>query len=174
MSTRPIDQAYVTASRTAVGGGVAPRLVSPRDMLMTSPPLSAHQRIAEATQDQDPAPVSSKTLATRMPDWLTPEMPAPLLVEAAAMPVTWVPWPLVSRASGDGLVKSRCATTRAPGNSSCVPRKPVSMMHTVLPVVPKVVCQAWSAGAPCTLMRVRAYWLGRLGSFGLAWCSSTP
>src|SRR2546423_709395 len=77
----------------------------PSERLMTEAPWSAAYLMPAATSSVDPVashPVTGshvcvRTLTSRMAaSGATPAMPAPLLVVAAAIPATWVPWPLSS------------------------------------------------------------------------------
>ena len=66
----------------------------PRDMLITSAPLSVDQMIPWATSPALPAPLSSRTRTGMIrASGATPAIPMPLLALAAIVPATCVPCP---------------------------------------------------------------------------------
>jgi hypothetical protein len=78
--------------------GAIRSMLLPRLMLATSilPALGVTQSTPQMTLDQEPAPEASstRTAQSRAPG-ATPTTPV-ALSRAAAMPATWVPWPLRS------------------------------------------------------------------------------
>src|SRR3712207_6782075 len=72
----------------------------PRLRLATWAPLFAAQARPLAIHDQDPLPLLVRTLTgTRVQFGQVPATPVLLLVLAAAVPETWVPWPFLSSVS---------------------------------------------------------------------------
>ncbi len=61
-------------------------------MFTTSAPWSAAHRTPLAMSSKEPLPSSSTFTGMIYASGATPAMPMPLLVAAAAMPATWVPW----------------------------------------------------------------------------------
>ena len=112
---------------------------------MTVAPLSAAQRTPSAIVESKPSPVLSSTFTGRIRAvQATPAMPTPLLVSAAAIPATIVPWPLSSAALVSLLTKSWPASTR-PVRSGCAALTPVSTTATTWDVDPVDRLQAQSA-----------------------------
>src|SRR5688572_25203027 len=138
----PFPCAYWTPFRSAEDPDGPPRL---RLMTTRGPPLSAHQRIPEATTERGPEPVLDSTLTPWMPTWAMPAIPFALSIEAAAMPLTWVPWPLSSHGSASPLMRSVPPSHRGPVMSSCVYRTPVSRMHTLASASPRMLSHASGA-----------------------------
>src|SRR5688572_3302739 len=74
----PFPCAYWTPSRSAEDPDGPPRL---RLMTTRGPPLSAHQRIPEATTERGPEPLLDSTLTPWMPTWAMPAIPFALRSE---------------------------------------------------------------------------------------------
>ena len=131
---------------------------------MTSAPLSAAQRTPLAMSSYAPLPSSSTFTGMIFAPGATPAMPTPLLVAAAAMPETWVPWvsdgcatpsgPFQSPLPQDGLQPMKVAPdTSWPCRSAWLRSTPVSTtaMTAPAPVLVAHACSACTCWGPYCL-----------------------
>src|SRR3954454_24753618 len=119
-----------------------------------------------------PAPVLSSTRTGRiLAEGAVPATPMPLLVDAAAMPATCVPWPFRSCAPG---VQVSSATMSTPGRSfsfrsGWFRSTPVSTIAIVVPAPSAPRFQA-----PAALICDRPHWRPSRGSFGATPVGAPP
>src|SRR5919112_176788 len=114
-------------------------LEPPRLRLATRAPFWADQVRPLAIHDHDPLPLLPRTLTgTRVQFGQVPAPPVLLLVLAAAVPATWVPWPCLSSVSVDDLdVKLMpCWVSTLPNKSGWLALIPVSRMAILTSLLP--------------------------------------
>ena len=109
---------------------------------MTLAPWSTAKVMPAAMSSSLAEPCESRTLTGMiLPRQAPPDTPCPLLVMAAAMPATIVPWPKSSSGVGSLLTKSHPGTSR-PARSGWLSCTPESMMARIIESLPVVVSQA--------------------------------
>ena len=133
-------------------------------MLITLAPWSVAQTIPDATQLVFPDPSSPNTFPiTRLELYPNPATPAPLFVDALAIPAVWVPCPFRSATSVANVPVKFFEATIFPCKSGCPVKTPVSKTAIFTIDDPCVISHADGA-----LTMESAYWDGTCGSFGVS------
>jgi hypothetical protein len=157
----------VTASRNVWENEVPPRL-----RLTTRAPWSTAQTMPFEIGEYGPLPLASSTFTgTSEESNASPATPTALFVAAAAMPATWVPWPLssiaapVAQPEEERQLPPRSVRTRPSARSGCVESTPVSTtaMRTPLPVA---YAPGYTPHPAVAWTFERFHWFERDGSFG--------
>src|SRR5437588_1019863 len=151
--TAPCDHAYSTPDEKPGPNATRAVASAPRLRLTTEAPWSTTQWMAAPTSLSVPDPwLPTARATTRWASGAIEATPIPLLVMAAMMPATWVPWPLGSlvppgpqRAGLPFDPTQSAPSTTLPTRSSWPASTPVSTMPTVTPAP---VDPAHAAGAP--------------------------
>ena len=149
----PCAQAYSTPEEKPGPNATREVPSAPRLRLTTEAPWSTTHSMAAPTSLSVPDPsVSTARATTRWASGATDATPMPLLVTAAMIPATWVPWPLESlvppgpQSPGSPLAPTQSAPpTTLPARSSWDASTPESTIPTVTPAPVDI---AHAAGAP--------------------------